>query len=178
MLTEYSSPSYSSKSNGDSLFPYQLMQRQLEGLWRQSWTVWPSELADCLKAASCVLRNQDRCGMYMLTVHTCLTWLLMMHAQPAQDARLPLCLPRSSMAPQCLMHACPNGQAMAYILSRHMAQRMPSQHSSFQGLAALPAHRLGHLHDQLVQLLRRLELCYAAGSCGHAGSTLCCNRCS
>ena len=67
MLTEYSSPSYSSKSNGDSLFPYQLMQRQLEGLWRQSWTVWPSELADCLKAASCVLRNQERCGMYMLT---------------------------------------------------------------------------------------------------------------
>ena len=42
MLTEYSSPSYSSKSSGDSLFPYQLMQRQLEGLFLQSWTVWPS----------------------------------------------------------------------------------------------------------------------------------------
>ncbi len=98
MLTEYSSPSYSSKSSGDSLFPYQLMQRQLEGLWRQSWTVWPSELADCLKAASCVLRNQERCGMYMLTVQACLTCLLTMHAQPAKDVRVPLDLPRSGMA--------------------------------------------------------------------------------
>ena len=97
MLTEYSSPSYSSKSNGDSLFPYQLMQKQLEGLWRQSWTVWPSELADCLKAASCVLRNQERCGMFTLTMQTCLTFLLTMHAHAGKDAWLPWDLPRNSM---------------------------------------------------------------------------------
>ena len=41
MLTEYSSPSYSSKSSGDSLFPYQLMQRQLEGLFLYMLTVCP-----------------------------------------------------------------------------------------------------------------------------------------
>ena len=68
---------------------------------------------------------------------------LTMHAQPVKDAWLPLYLPQSGMTSQCLMHACLGGQPMAFLLGRHTTQRMPSQHSSFQGLAASPAHRLG-----------------------------------
>ena len=74
------------------------------------------------------------------TVQTCLTCLLTMHAQPVKDAWLPLYLPRGGMTSQCLMHARLGSQLMAFILGRHTTRPMPSQHSSFQGLAASPAH--------------------------------------
>ena len=174
MLTEYSSPSYSSKSNGDSLFPYQLMQRQLEGLWRQSWTVWPSELADCLKAASCVLRNQERCGMYLLTVcvpadNACTT------CQGCTAAFVPA---THRHGPSVLDACMSSRSARGLHLEQACHSMNPITAQQLQRLAALPAHRPGQFPDQIAQLLGRLKLCCGAVSCGRAGGTLCCKCCS